>query len=122
MSVAHKLLCRVSSDSPKKMPAKQPEDILKAFIAEDPDSRYTFHSERNATESELCREGKEKSRKCIMLHMQATKMFATMQVCSSAVELAVPCQSRRGQAQGFFCALPLDPTRTHMECKRMPKS
>ncbi|GBE82356.1 hypothetical protein BKA93DRAFT_724475 [Sparassis latifolia] len=86
------------------MPAKNPEDELKAFIAEDPDSRYTFHSERDASQSEICREGKDKERKCIMLEMYSTKMFEAM------------------QAQGFFCALPMDPSRTHMECRRIPKT
>ena len=32
---------------------------------EDPNSVYTFDSERDAPKSELCREGKEKGRKCI---------------------------------------------------------
>jgi len=86
------------------MPSKNSEDDLKSFISEDPDSRYTFDSERGARQSEICREGKEKGRKCIMLAMHSTEMFAAM------------------QAQGFFCALPMDPTRTHMECRRIPKS
>ena len=36
---------------------------------EDPNSRYTFDSERDAPQSELCREGKEKGRKCIMVRL-----------------------------------------------------
>ena len=62
------------------------EDQLKAFVAvnmlssrhrpykgnnpafqEDPDSKYTFDSERDASQSEICREGKKLSRKCIMV-------------------------------------------------------
>ncbi|KAF9820177.1 hypothetical protein IEO21_01610 [Rhodonia placenta] len=86
------------------MPSENPEEQLKTFISEDPDSHYTFDSERGAARSEVCREGKEKGRKCITLAMHSTKMFAAM------------------QAQGFFCALPMDPSRTHMECRRMPKT
>ncbi|PCH38267.1 hypothetical protein WOLCODRAFT_149213 [Wolfiporia cocos MD-104 SS10] len=112
MSLAHKLLCRVSSkpsnaetsNTKDDMPGAEPRDQLKAFIAEDPDSRYTFDSERGAPQSEICREGREKGRKCITLAMHSTEMFAAM------------------QAQGFFCALPMDPSRTHMECRRIPKA
>ncbi|KZT11420.1 uncharacterized protein LAESUDRAFT_755073 [Laetiporus sulphureus 93-53] len=84
---------------------RNPEDELKAFVAEDPESRYTFSSPaRDAPETEICREGKDKGRKCISLHMHSTKMFAAM------------------QAQGFFCALPIDPTRTEIECRRIPET
>ncbi|KAI0928837.1 hypothetical protein AcW2_004712 [Taiwanofungus camphoratus] len=86
----------------KAMSSKNPEEALKAFISEDPDSQYTFESERDVPRSEICREGKDKGPKCITLQMHSTKMFAAM--------------------QGFFCALPSDPTRTHMECRRIPKS
>ncbi|KAI0312468.1 hypothetical protein OF83DRAFT_1067136 [Amylostereum chailletii] len=104
-----KLLCRTSSsrpsDPPKdQMPTQTPSEQVKQFIAQDPSSRYTFDSERGASESELCREGKERSRECITLKMQSTQLFQAM------------------QNQGFFCALPMDPTRTHMECTPIPKA
>ncbi|KAI0736944.1 hypothetical protein C8Q72DRAFT_879358 [Fomitopsis betulina] len=81
----------------------KPEEQLKAFVAEDPNSRYSFDSERDAPQSEICREGHDKSRNCITLMMRSTAMFTAM------------------QAQGFFCALPIDPGRTHIECQRIPK-
>ncbi|OCH95488.1 hypothetical protein OBBRIDRAFT_534396 [Obba rivulosa] len=113
MSLASKLLCRVNSNSPANMfsssnnsssdkPSK-PEDAVKAFISQDPNSPYTFDSERGAEHSKLCRESKDNGRECIELQMQATKLFQAM------------------QAQGFFCALPSDPSRTYMECKRIPQ-
>ena len=37
------------------------------MVQEDPQSKYTFNSERDAPESELCREGDKLSRKCIMV-------------------------------------------------------
>ncbi|KAH9934821.1 uncharacterized protein B0H18DRAFT_869692 [Fomitopsis serialis] len=83
--------------------SQKPEEQLKAFVAEDPNSRYTFDGERGAPQSEICREGNEKSRKCITLMMQSTAMFSAM------------------QSQGFFCALPMEPGRTHMECRRISK-
>ncbi|KAI0957631.1 hypothetical protein AcW1_005959 [Taiwanofungus camphoratus] len=97
MSVAHKLLCRVnsSSDSQKAMSSKNPEEALKAFISEDPDSQYTFESERDVPRSEICREGKDKGPKCITLQMHSTKMFAAMQVCPSQTHVrntsVLPC-------------------------------
>lgn len=36
-------------------------------MQEDPQSNYTFDSERDAPVSELCRDGKNLSKKCIMV-------------------------------------------------------
>ncbi|TCD65617.1 hypothetical protein EIP91_002422 [Steccherinum ochraceum] len=81
------------------------EDQLKSFVADDPNSKYAFDSvERDAPQSEICREGNKLSRKCITLKMHSTRMFAAM------------------QEQGFFCVLPMDPSQTHIECTRIPKS
>ncbi|PIL23875.1 hypothetical protein GSI_13626 [Ganoderma sinense ZZ0214-1] len=64
MSFMHKVSGKVSQD---EGPTSAPEKILKEFIAEDPNSTYTFDSERGAPLSELCREGEDKGRKCIMV-------------------------------------------------------
>lgn len=40
-------------------------------VQEDPDSRYTLGSERDAPQSELCREGDKLSKKCIMVRCTA---------------------------------------------------
>ncbi|KAI0646931.1 hypothetical protein C8Q79DRAFT_595412 [Trametes meyenii] len=104
MSLAQKLQSKLSKDSQDGPAAsKPPVQALKEFIAEDPNSVYTFDGERGAPRSQLCREGKEKSRKCIEMEMYSTQLFQAM------------------QDQGFYCALPMDPARTHMECKRIPK-
>ncbi|KAI0664930.1 hypothetical protein C8Q70DRAFT_1049124 [Cubamyces menziesii] len=103
MSIAQKLQSKFSQES-QDASSKHPEQVLKDFIAEDPNSVYTFDSERDSPKSELCREGKEKGRKCIEMQMYSTQLFQAM------------------QNQGFFCALPMDPTRTHIECKRIPKN
>ncbi|KAI0831178.1 hypothetical protein BC628DRAFT_1415717 [Trametes gibbosa] len=116
MSLAQKLQSKLSHGMQETSPAS-PQQKLKDFIAvrveprsachnrrsEDPKSVYTFDSERDAPRSELCREGGEKGRKCIEMEMYATQLFQAM------------------QDQGFYCALPTDPTRTHMECKPIPK-
>ncbi|KAI0079992.1 hypothetical protein K474DRAFT_1705241 [Panus rudis PR-1116 ss-1] len=88
---------------PDKSQQQDAESTLKSFIAEDPNSKYVFDSERDAPRSEICREGKELSRKCIQLQMHSTRLFQAM------------------QDQGFFCVLPMDPSRTEIECTRIPK-
>ncbi|TBU32367.1 hypothetical protein BD311DRAFT_785871 [Dichomitus squalens] len=100
MSLAQKIAGKLSREETSE---SHPEKVLKEFITEDPDFAYTFDSERDAPQSELCREGKDKGRECIMLQMHSTRLFQAM------------------QDQGFYCALPMDPTRTHIECKRLPK-
>ncbi|TDL27277.1 hypothetical protein BD410DRAFT_782364 [Rickenella mellea] len=83
----------------------RPDDQLKSFVARAPNARYTFDSERDASESELCREQTgDQRRECIMVQMQSKRLFAAM------------------QEHGFFCALPFDPSRTHMECTPLPKT
>ncbi|OBZ75705.1 putative pyridoxal 5'-phosphate synthase subunit PDX1 [Grifola frondosa] len=66
------------------MAPNKPEDVLKSFIAEDPDSRYTFASERDAPQSEICREGKDKGRKCIMVRWTADILLEAFEtICHS---------------------------------------
>ncbi|KAJ7093217.1 hypothetical protein C8R44DRAFT_890981 [Mycena epipterygia] len=80
------------------------DEVLKAFIARAPASQYTFDSERDATQSEICRaEAPNLARECIILQMHSKRLFEAM------------------QNLGFFCALPMDPKRTHMECTPIPK-
>ncbi|THV07892.1 hypothetical protein K435DRAFT_772242 [Dendrothele bispora CBS 962.96] len=78
--------------------SEDPQTTLKTFISRDPASQYTFDSERNAPQSEICRDNPN-SRECITLQMNSKKLFETM------------------QNLGFFCALPIDPDKTYMECK-----
>ncbi|RDB20976.1 hypothetical protein Hypma_011440 [Hypsizygus marmoreus] len=83
---------------------KDASSILKAFIAHDPQAEYTFDSERNSPQSEICRKaGPGRERECIDLQMNSKRLFQAM------------------QDLGFFCALPIDPGRTYMECRPMPK-
>ncbi|KAL0947380.1 hypothetical protein HGRIS_013496 [Hohenbuehelia grisea] len=88
----------------KKDTEKGADQVLKDFIAIDPNTRYTFDSERDAPQSEICRQGGPKGKECIILQMHSKRLFEAM------------------QNHGFFCALPMDPTRTHMECTPIPKS
>ncbi|KAK0228147.1 hypothetical protein IW262DRAFT_1455338 [Armillaria fumosa] len=94
-----------SENSGKKIEEKDPLQTLKSFIGTSPASTYTFDSERDSPRSTICRpsdstDGKE----CITIEMNSKKLFATM------------------QSLGFFCALPVDPTQTYMECTPLPKS
>ncbi|KAK7440192.1 hypothetical protein VKT23_017135 [Stygiomarasmius scandens] len=77
---------------------QDPEETLKSFIARDPASQYTFDSERGASQSEICRDNPN-SRECITLQMNSKRLFETM------------------QSLGFFCALPIEPGKTYMQCK-----
>jgi len=78
---------------------------LKDFVKQHPSSKYTFDSQRGASESEICREvGKPGSgRECITVKMESKRMFTSMQ------EL------------GFFCLLPQQVGKTHIECTPLPK-
>jgi hypothetical protein len=112
-----------------------------AMLQEDPDSRYIFDGQRNEPQTEICREGKKLSRKCIQvpfdnMNSSALRLIQTptaSYVFNPNVPNYAGTLSHRHltecngltranyQDQGFFCALPMDPARTHMECFRIPK-
>ncbi|KAF5358021.1 hypothetical protein D9756_001708 [Leucocoprinus leucothites] len=99
--VSQLLQNRITSSSS----SKQPEDankVLKEFLSLDLKARYTFDSERDSSESELCRQQGKNSEECITLKMNSKRLFEAM------------------QQHGFFCALPSNPEKTHMECKPLP--
>lgn len=81
--------------------------VVNQFVQKAPNAVYTLDSERNAPESEICRQAQfatpEQRRECMRVQLHATALFATM------------------QDLGFFCALPQDPGRTYIECKPLPK-
>lgn len=86
-----------------KQPDNDASKVLKEFLSFDPKARYTFNSERDSAESELCRQqGQGKgSEECIA--MSSRQLFTAM------------------QQQGFFCALPSNPEKLHMECKPLQR-
>ncbi|KAF9792850.1 hypothetical protein BJ322DRAFT_79945 [Thelephora terrestris] len=86
------------------MAKASPEQQLKAFVEKTPQSKFTFDSERDSQESEICRKLGKDSKECITLRMNSKRLFESM------------------QGLGFFCALPMDPSRTHMECIPVPKN
>lgn len=57
------------------------------------------------------------------IQMYSTKLFEAMQVrlsfCWRVYSMTVSLNYI--QKQGFFCVLPMDPARTHMECTPIPK-
>ncbi|TEB35969.1 hypothetical protein FA13DRAFT_1209860 [Coprinellus micaceus] len=75
------------------------EDRLKSFVNLQPKGPYAFDSERDAKVSELCRGSGMNEKDCIKLQMSSRRLFKAM------------------QDQGFYCALPMEPGRTHMVCK-----
>ncbi|KAI0282199.1 hypothetical protein BGY98DRAFT_139226 [Russula aff. rugulosa BPL654] len=97
------------------MPSNNAKESLRQFISRDPNAHYSFDSERDATQSEICRQSKNKE--CIILQMTSRELFAAMQVRVSHLSLLFTAPTENG----FFCTLPMDPTRTYIECKRIPK-
>ncbi|KAG0748057.1 hypothetical protein G6F57_006348 [Rhizopus arrhizus] len=72
-------------------------DRLDSFVKIAPAAGYTIDQK----EQELCREGSNGQQECIKLNLEYTQMFSEM------------------QKLGFFCALPMDPKKTFMECRKV---
>ncbi|KAI9301490.1 hypothetical protein BJ944DRAFT_243220 [Cunninghamella echinulata] len=70
---------------------------LDSFVNKAPGNDYTIDQKAQ----ELCRQLPNGQQDCIKLNLEYTEMFSQM------------------QKLGFFCALPMDPTQIHMECRRV---
>ncbi|KAG5716292.1 hypothetical protein E4T56_gene10627 [Termitomyces sp. T112] len=81
---------------------KEANNLLKSFVAHNPAAEYAFDGERDTQVSEICRKGAS-PKDCITLQMNSRDLFKAM------------------QDLGFFCSVPIDPERTHINCKPMPK-
>ncbi|KAL8281250.1 hypothetical protein RQP46_006284 [Phenoliferia psychrophenolica] len=78
--------------------------ILK-LVSASPNSRFSIDENATAAGTTLlCREaGAGGAKSCVEIQEDITKVFASM------------------VKQGFFCQLPLDPSRTTIECERIEK-
>ncbi|KAI9280721.1 hypothetical protein BY458DRAFT_500168 [Sporodiniella umbellata] len=84
------------SESGQETPSKE-FSRLDTFVNAAPGREYTIDQKNQ----ELCRLGPEGQQDCVKLNLDYTQMFSEM------------------QKLGFFCALPMDPKKTHMECRRV---
>ncbi|WVR05430.1 hypothetical protein IAU60_002445 [Kwoniella sp. DSM 27419] len=93
------------SDAMANAPPPEQHKTVAGFVQEAPNARYTFDSRRNADaeDTELCRITPQGGKSCIKLAIASAALFKSM------------------QSLGFYCALPAEPTRTHMECTRIPR-
>ncbi|WWD01125.1 hypothetical protein V866_008064 [Kwoniella sp. B9012] len=93
------------SDASVNAPPPEQHRRVADFVNEAPNARYTFDSRRNAdaADAELCRITPQGGKSCIKLALASASLFKSM------------------QSLGFYCALPAEPTRTHMECTRIPR-
>ncbi|KAM3582083.1 hypothetical protein VKS41_005513 [Umbelopsis sp. WA50703] len=70
---------------------------LDQFVQQAPAAYYNIDQDKQR----ICRQLPNGQEKCVELNLEATQMFSQM------------------QKLGFFCALPMDPKKTHMECKHV---
>ncbi|KAL1930131.1 hypothetical protein VTP01DRAFT_1285 [Rhizomucor pusillus] len=70
---------------------------LDKFVEAAPQNSYNIDQYKQ----QLCRQLPGGQEECLKLNLEYSQMFSEM------------------QKLGFFCALPMDPTKTHMECRRV---
>ncbi|KAJ1911352.1 hypothetical protein IWQ60_010180 [Tieghemiomyces parasiticus] len=85
-----------ASDSPKDT-GRSPSDVLTAFVKEEPNLDYTVDAKSDL----VCRNLPNGQRSCIKVHLDQKEMFSVMQKLD------------------FFCSLPIDPTQTYLECRKI---
>ncbi|TYJ56707.1 hypothetical protein B9479_002638 [Cryptococcus floricola] len=94
------------SDATVNAPPPEQYRTVAQFVSESPAGTYIFDSRKNddKADTELCRLNPNGGRSCVKVAMHSAALFKSM------------------QALGFYCALPAEPTRTHMECNHLPVS
>ncbi|KAG0174118.1 hypothetical protein DFQ28_002758 [Apophysomyces sp. BC1034] len=70
---------------------------LNKFVDVAPQNDYNIDQNSQT----LCRQLSNGQEQCVKINLEYAQMFSQM------------------QKLGFFCALPMDPTETHMECRRI---
>ncbi|BEI81744.1 hypothetical protein CcaverHIS002_0209040 [Cutaneotrichosporon cavernicola] len=97
-----------ASDEDKNAPAPDAATRIADFVREDPIALYTFdsrvirdeHGEQSQQKiTDLCRRRRDGSQSCVKVAAESKALFKMMQTL------------------GFYCALPAQPTETHMECR-----
>ncbi|KAI7866196.1 hypothetical protein BDF14DRAFT_1728840 [Spinellus fusiger] len=84
------------SDTPNEVSTRELAR-LNQFVEKAPQNNYNIDQYKN----QLCRQIPGKQEECLKLNLEFVQMFGEM------------------QKLGFFCALPMDPKKTHMECQRV---
>ncbi|KAL1921634.1 uncharacterized protein VTP21DRAFT_10276 [Calcarisporiella thermophila] len=79
---------------------------LERFVREDTAAEYVIDPQftpnpNEKNKGEVCRRLSNGQTRCLRMELDPREMFSQM------------------QRLGFFCALPLDPSQTHMECRRV---
>ncbi|GMK54158.1 hypothetical protein CspeluHIS016_0107440 [Cutaneotrichosporon spelunceum] len=102
-----------ASDDDKNVPQADAATRIKDFVKEDPIAIYTFdsrvirdeHGEQSQQKTtDLCRRRRDGSESCVKVAAESKALFKMMQTL------------------GFYCALPAEPTETHMECRMISRS
>ncbi|KAI8976065.1 hypothetical protein BDB01DRAFT_728119 [Pilobolus umbonatus] len=83
-------------DNKTTPPTREFERIDK-FVNVAPTREYTIDQKSQT----LCRQSENGQKECIKVNLEYSQMFTQM------------------QKLGFFCTLPMDPTETYMECRRV---
>ncbi|SPO40722.1 uncharacterized protein PSFLO_06204 [Pseudozyma flocculosa] len=76
---------------------------VKSFVQTHPSSKFTLDGERGSGKSVLCAKQANGQLTCTEIALEARHLFSTM------------------QSLNFFCALPQDPAKTHINCEPIPQ-
>ncbi|TKY89683.1 hypothetical protein EX895_001468 [Sporisorium graminicola] len=74
------------------------------FVQQTGAATFTLDGERGSGKSQLCAQQSDGRFTCVEIALEAKSLFSTM------------------QSLNFFCTLPQDPSKTHINCQRIPSS
>ncbi|PWY97498.1 hypothetical protein BCV70DRAFT_219387 [Testicularia cyperi] len=79
-------------------------ESTRRFVEQSNAGIFTLDGERGSGKSQLCAKQADGRFNCVEIALEAKSLFTTM------------------QSLNFFCTLPQDPTKTHINCQRIPSS
>ncbi|PWN53186.1 hypothetical protein IE53DRAFT_384329 [Violaceomyces palustris] len=87
------------------MDAAKPKQDVRSFVqSSNPNSTFVLDGERGTGRSKLCsKDPRTNQLDCIDIALEARNLFETM------------------QSLNFFCSLPQDPTKTYINCEKIPQ-
>ncbi|KIS67977.1 uncharacterized protein UMAG_11053 [Mycosarcoma maydis] len=79
-------------------------ETTRQFVQQTGAAIFTLDGERGSGRSQLCAQQSDGRLTCTEIALEAKSLFSTM------------------QSLNFFCTLPQDPSKTHINCQRIPSS
>ncbi|KAJ1024941.1 hypothetical protein NDA18_004227 [Ustilago nuda] len=104
MSLHHQVIMSGASSNLTDRMNSPAHEQTRQFVQQTGAAIFTLDGERGSGRSQLCAKLPDGRMNCTEIALEAKSLFSTM------------------QSLDFFCTLPHDPAKTHINCQRIPQA